>query len=268
VDYSTLIISKMKRNHILILFALAVSVFSSCEKNAVQEIDAPPPNGVFIKCYNFAVGGPSVNFYVDDTMISATNSTTGAEAATGVAFAGVFPTNNSYLVLNNVGNVAFKTKISSTATENANTIISNVPATVEAGKYYSFFTSGIYDATTKTATGFVVEDVVPALDTSAAYVRLVNSIPNAVNGFDLKAVNTTTSAAVTIAPVTAYKSASAFTKVPNGVYDLTAVSTNTPTSYTIKRTAVSFSKGFVYTIATRGNVNVAGNPALDLTRNR
>ncbi|HMI03591.1 MAG TPA: DUF4397 domain-containing protein [Pedobacter sp.] len=257
----------MKRNYILILLVLAAG-FSSCKKNAVQEIDAPPSNGAYIRGYNFAVGGPSINFYVNDTKISAVNSTTGAEAPAGVAYAGIFPANNSYALLSSIGNVAFKTKISSTATANANAVIADISATVEAGKYYSFFTSGIYDAAAKTTSGFVLEDVFPAPDTAAAYVRLVNTIPNAINGFDLKAVNKTTAASVTIAPVTAYKSASTYTKVPNGVYNLTAVSTNTPTNYTITRADVSFSKGFVYTIAARGNVNVAANPGLDLTRNR
>lgn len=267
MDYSTLITRKMKRNYILILLMLAGAV-SSCKKNAVQEIDAPPSNGAYIRGYNFAVNGPSVNFYVNDTKISATNSTTGTEAATGVAYAGIFPANNSYALLSSTGNVAFRTKIPSTATANPNVVIANVAATVEAGKYYSFFTSGIYDATAQATSGFVLEDVFPAPDTSVAYVRLVNTIPNEISGFDLKAVDKNTSASVIIAPVTAYKNASSYTKVPNGVYNLTAVSTNTPVSYTITRVDVSFSKGFVYTIATRGNVNVAGNSGLDLTRNR
>ena len=267
MDYTTLIIRKMKRNYILILFALAAGL-SSCKKNAIQEIDAPPSNGAYIRGYNFAVNGPSINFYVNDIKISAVNSTTGTEAATGVAYAGIFPANNSYALLSNIGSVAFKTKIPSTAAADANAVIADVSATVEAGKYYSFFTSGIYDATAKTTSGFVLEDVFPAPDTSAAYVRLVNTIPNAVNGFDLKAVNKNTTESITIAPVTAYKGASTYTKVPNGVYNLTAVSANTPTNYTITRADVSFSKGFVYTIAARGNVNVTGNLGLDLTRNR
>ncbi|SMD04843.1 DUF4397 domain-containing protein [Pedobacter nyackensis] len=256
----------MKKNYIIILSVVAL-LFSSCEKNAVQVIDSLP-NGPFVRGYNFAVNGPSVNFYVNDTKISATNSTTGIEATTGVAYAGIFPANNNYLSLSNTGSVVFKTIIPSKASANPGVVIATVPATIEAGKYYSLFTSGVYDATAKTTSGFILEDALPAPDTSVAYVRFVNTVPNATNGFDLKAVNTTILNQVVIAPVIAYKAASGFTKVPNGVYNLTSVSANVPANYTITRNTVSFSKGFVYTIASRGSVTVAGNLGLDLTRNR
>ncbi|MNL38895.1 hypothetical protein D3C87_1611400 [compost metagenome] len=183
-------------------------------------------------------------------------------------YAGIFPANNNYLALSQVGSVIFKSIIPSKAASNPGVVVATVPATIETNKFYSLFTSGIYDAVSKTTSGFILEDVLPQPDTSTAYVRFVNTIPNATNGFDLKAVNTTTSNQVVISTVIAYKSASGFVKIPNGVYDLTSASVNLPANYVVNRTAVSFVKGFVYTIAARGNATVTGNLGLDLTRNR
>lgn len=239
----------------------------SCKKNAVQVIDGPP-TGAYIKGYNFAISGPSVNFYANDTKISATSSATGKEATTGVNYSGTFPANNSYVVLSELGSVTFKTKIPSTASANPNGIVANVTANVEAGKYYSFFTSGIYDATAKTTSGFVLEDKLPAIDTAFAYVRMVNTISNTENGFSLKATNKTTGEVLDLTAPVPYKMGSTFIKVPNGVYNLVSQSVNPGVTHTITRNDVSFSKGFVYTMASRGNVLVANNTGLDLTRNR
>lgn len=262
----------MKTNNIYILLIFcAVLLVSSCDKDAVQIIDTPP-NGPLVKVYNFALNGPSANFYINDFKISAANSTSGVELATGLGYSGVFPTNNSYVNAPISGSVTFKTIVPVAATTNPGVTIANISSTIESGKYYSFYTSGVFDATSKTTSGFVVEDIVPAVDTSTAYVRLVNTIPNTgIAGFNLTGINTNTMAAITIAEPTAYKTASQFVKVPNGVYNLTSVSTNTPTSYTITRTAVSFAKGLVYTITTRGDATLttgANARALDLTRNR
>ena len=259
------------KNIYLIMLISALFITASCEKSAVQVIDSAP-TGPLLRFYNFALNGPSVNFYANDLKVTATSSATGLEAVTGVNYAGLFPANNSYLALLSAGNVVFKTVIPATALVSPSVTVANITATVESGKYYSFFTSGIYDATAKTTSGFIIEDMIPAVDTSSAYVRIVNAIPNAgIAGFDLKAINTTTLASIDIAALTAYKAASGFVKVPNGVYNLTAISSNTPTSYTITRSAVSFSKGFVYTITARGDATLTTGTnlrALDLTRNR
>lgn len=262
----------MKTNniYILLLFCVALMI-SSCAKDAVQIIDTPP-NGPFVKVYNFALNGPSANFFINDFKISAANSTTGIELATGLAYSGVFPANNNYINAPTSGSVIFKTIIPAAATVNPGITVANISSTIETGKYYSFYTSGLFDATAKTTSGFVLEDMIPAVDTSTAYVRIVNAIPNVgIAGFNLTGLNTNTSAVVNIADPTAYKTASSFVKVPNGVYNLTSVSTNSPTSYTITRAAVSFSKGFVYTISVRGDALLTTGislRALDLTRNR
>lgn len=260
----------MKLKYIITILSLASAIFvtTSCEKNAVQDIDNAPI-GALVRVYNFALNGPSVNFYSNDIKITATNSATGVEATTGVGAGGIFPANNSYLSLS-PGQVTIKTIVPSTASVNPNVVIANIPTSLTAGKFYSVFTSGLFDATTKTTSGFVIEDVMPAVDTTVAYVRLVNTIANNVNGFDLKAT-VPSNPDIIIAAAVPYKSASAFVKVPAGIYTLSSVSTNTPTSYTITRTAVTFIKGFVYTMAARGDATIGtGTNArtLDLTRNR
>src|SRR6476620_10190613 len=67
---------------------LCAVVLSSCDKNAVQTItDAPPASR--IKFFNFGLGAPNVNFYANDTKMTAILSATGAESTVGVAQGGV-----------------------------------------------------------------------------------------------------------------------------------------------------------------------------------
>ncbi len=255
----------MKRNINYILLALMAIMFAACDKNAIQDINTTPV-GAYFRVHNFAVGGPTVNIYANEVKISAIGSTTGIEAAAGIAANGIFPGTNSYLSLE-PGSIVLKAKVPALATVNAGVTTNITTQSVVAGRYYSYFTSGIYDATAKTTDAFIIEDILPAIDTGMAYVRIVSAIPNSATGFNLTGVNTTTLASITIAPATGYKAASPFVKVPNGIYNLTSVNTSTPVN-TITRAAVSFSKGFIYTITTRGTTLTASTLGLDLTRNR
>ena len=65
---------------------LAVSL-TACDKNAVQPLTGPVA-GSYIKFFNFGVGAPNVNFYANDTKITAIQSTTGTESTLGVAYGG------------------------------------------------------------------------------------------------------------------------------------------------------------------------------------
>ena len=77
----------MTRYRALAALLLTV-IFSACEKNAVQDITAPEP-GARIKFFNFGVNAPSVNFYAGTAKVTATGSTTGIEATTGVGYGSV-----------------------------------------------------------------------------------------------------------------------------------------------------------------------------------
>jgi len=250
------------------LAALACSaLLSSCDKNAVQQLTGPVA-GASVKFFNFGVNAPPVNFFANDLKVTAVLSATGTESTNGTASGGA-GSGGFYSALE-PGQYTLAGKIS--ATVDKDLAISTVSTTLADGKSYSFYISGFYNTTTKTAEGFVVEDAYPAeFDYTQAYVRFVNAISNA-NPMTLYARNTTTSAEVALGGAVAYKAGGVFTAVPNGTYDLftryAGVTTNA-----ITRTAVSFSAGRVYTIGARGDITVtsttaATRPQLDNTANR
>lgn len=261
----------MKRIYIAAI-TLLITVSFSCEKNAVQEVDEPLTGGAQIKFFNFTVNAPSVNFYANGNKLSATVSATGVESTVGLAYGIVFPASNYSLI--EPGTYEFKGQLPATAAADANLAIVNLSAQVESDKSYSFYTSGIYDATAKTSDAFIIEDVLPAIDTTATYVRFVNAISNAPSGFDLITKNTTTTTESVVATNIAYKSGSEFVEVPPGVYELYARYPQS-TANIISRLGtqiVSFLPGRVYTVTSRGDVTVTGTvpaaPFLDNTTNR
>jgi len=244
---------------------LCAAVLSSCDKNAVQDITGPFP-GARIKFFHFGVNAPGVNFYANDTKMTAISSATGQESTTGVVYGGVGA--GGYYTAIAPGQYTLSGKIA--AMTDKDLAIATLTATTADGKYYSFYMSGFYDATAKTVDGFMVEDpFVAQIDYSVAYVRFVHAISNA-NPMTLYAMNTTDTVAV--GTEVSYKSAGAFTAVPGGFYDLgtryAGVSTNA-----ISRTGVSFLAGRVYTIGARGDITVisttaTNRPILDNTANR
>jgi hypothetical protein len=271
----------MKR-HASIAALLSAALLSSCGKDALQQITGPiAPSG--IKFFNFGVGAPGVNFYANETKVTAilsTNcatpplstacTTTGVESTTGVAYgaagaggfyAGVEP--GQYTL---TGRIA--------ATTDKNLTIAAVPAAIVNGKRYSFYMSGIYNTATKTADSFLVEDpFVEPTDFTVATVRFVHAISNA-NPLTLYG-KLGTAAEVAVGSEVAYKGAGAFTTIPAGSYDLSARYAGATTN-ALTRPAVSFSGGRVYTITARGDITVAPSTAcaaanrtcLDNTANR
>jgi hypothetical protein len=256
----------MKRlNYILGL--LLITALYSCEKNAVQDITGDAPQAR-IKFFNFGLGTPGVNFYANDVKMTAISSTSGTESVLGVVYGGV-GAGGLYSSIK-PGQYVFSGKIAALVDKDLG--ISSITSTIAAQKDYSFYLSGIYNTTSKTVDGFVVEDAFPAtLDTGRAYVRFVNAIFNS-SAMTLYAVNTNTTAAeVAVGAAVAYKAGGAFVALPNGVYNLNVRTTGSATNL-ITRTSVSFSKGRIYTIGARGDLSptavTANKPALDNTLNR
>ena len=70
------------------LLGAALLAACSFEKNAVQDIAGPAPTAS-VKFFNFAVGSPSVNFYANDTKVTAVSSTSGQESTAGTAYGSV-----------------------------------------------------------------------------------------------------------------------------------------------------------------------------------
>ena len=241
----------------LIVAALAVA---SCDKNAVQDITGSPPDAN-IKFFNFGVNAPSVNFYADNTKMTATSSTTGVEATTGVSYGGVG--SGGFYGGIDAGAHTLSGRIA--ATTDKDLAISNLQTTIEAGKKYSYYLSGFYNTAAKTIDSFIVEDpFIAQFDYSVAYVRFVNAISNS-SPMTLYATLQSGGTETAVGGVVAYKSAGAFTALPPGVYNLATRTAGSSTN-AIVRTAVSFSPGRVYTIAALGDITVTSSTATNRAR--
>ena len=271
----------MNRNNAFAALLCAAAALAGCdfEKNAVQDITGPLPSAR-IRFFNFGVNAPAVNFYANDTKVTAVSSTactppdepecttTGIEPTTGINYGGVGSA-GLYSAMD-PGQYTFSGRIA--AATDKNLPISNATATLEAGKHYSYYQSGFYSTASKKADAFVVEDVFPAeIDWSGAHVRFVNAIANA-NPMTLYARNTLTGEEHAIGGAVPYKSAGAFVAVPSGPYELRTRYPGSSTS-AIVRTGITFAAGRVYTISARGDITVtsttaANRPFLDNTANR
>jgi hypothetical protein len=254
--------------HRSILVLLCAAALASCDENAVQEIAGVPAGGARIKFFNFGVNAPGVNFYANDTKMTAVLSATGTEAVTGVIYGGV----GSGGFYSDIAPGQYTLKGTIAAATDKDLAISNLPATIADGKNYSFYQSGFYDGTAKTVDAFVVEDsFVAQIDFSVAYVRFVHAISNA-NPMTLYAKHSVTGVEGPVGAEVAYKSAGAFVALADGVYDLTTRYTGSATN-AISRTGVSFEGGRVYTIGARGDITIVSTtatnrPFLDNTANR
>ncbi len=246
---------------------LGAAALVACDKTQVQDITGPMGNSR-IKFFNFGVNAPAVNFYVADRKVTAVVSTTGQESTNGVSYGGV-GSGGLYSAVD-PGSYAVTGRIA--AATDKDLTIAGLTATIEDGKFYSFYMSGIYNTTAKSAESFLVEDAFPAaIDYTQAYVRFVHAISNA-NPLTLYAKNTTTLAEVAVGAQVSYKSGGAFAALPQGVYDLGARYAGASTN-AVSRTAVSFVAGRVYTIGARGDITVTSGtatnrPFLDNTTNR
>jgi uncharacterized protein DUF4397 len=241
---------------------LGAGVLSACSKDPVRDISGPAPAASRIRFFNFGVNAPGVNFYANETKMTAiTSSTPGVESTTGVAYGGV-GAGGAYEAIA-PGSYTLTGKIA--AATDKDLAISPLTTAIEDGKYYSYYMSGIYNTTTKTVESFVVEDpVVAPTDFTIATVRFVHAISNA-NPMTLYAKNTVTPFAESaIGPELAYKGAGAFTAIPSGVYDLNTRYTGSATNV-ITRPGVSLVGGRVYTITARGDITVAPSTACGAT---
>jgi hypothetical protein len=251
-----------------LLCAAALSACDMFEKSQVQIIAGPVPAGAKIRFFNFGVNAPGVNFYANERKVTAILSATGVESTTGVVYGNVG--SGGFYTTVDAGQYTLSGKIA--AATDKDLAISNIPATLEDGKFYSFFQSGFYNTTAKTVDGFVVEDdFAAAIDFSVAYVRFVHGISNG-NPMTLYVRNTTTTTETAVGGEVAYKAAGAFTAVPGGVYDLNTRYAGQSTN-AVSRTGVSFLAGRVYTVGARGDITVTSTtavnrPFLDNTANR
>jgi len=256
---------------------LSVALLSACGDNAVQKITTALP-GSAIRFYNFGVCGttptattscmPSVNFYANDTKMTAISSTTGAESSLGTAYTAVG--NNGLYSGITPGQYTISGRMSAAGADK-DVPVSNTPVTIVDGKIYTYYLSGFYNTAAKTVDSFITEDALPAIDFSVSSVRFVNAIANA-NPMTLYAKNTTTGTETAIGGEMAYKGAGAFVSLAPGTYDLSTRYAGSSTN-AIARTAVAFTPAKVYTVTARGDITITSTtainrPFLDNTANR
>lgn len=246
---------------------LCVAALTSCdyEKIAVQDIHVPAP-GSQVKFFNLGMSSPGVNFYANDTKVTGILTATGTEATTGVVFPGTGAA-GLYSGLE-PGQYTLSGRIA--ATTDKDLPISQLSTTLETGKRYSFYQSGPYNTTTKQVDAFIVEDpYAEEINWSAATVRFVHAIHNA-NPMTLYLTNVETGTVLTIGDAVAYKSAGAFTLVPEGIYNLSTRYTGASTN-ALTTSSVTFSASRVYTVNVAGDITstaAATRPVFFISFNR
>lgn len=270
----------MKR-HLSVAVLLGAALLSSCDAlkdTGPQDISATDVPSARIKFHNFSPSSVGVDFFAGNTKMSgvltsacanpATDSlanvcaTTGSESTTGTAY-GVVASGGRYDAIP-PGQYTLTARIAANPD-----VVSSVSQAIADGKYYSYFMSGLYNTTSKTAEAFVIEDPVPtgAMDFSAAKVRFVNAVSDGTGPFTLYVTNGETKLESPIGGAVAYKSGGAFVSVPQGTYSLSGRYTGSATS-TISRTAVSFLAGHLYTITARGITATSSTLGFDYTENQ
>ena len=269
----------MKTLRSIMMLIVAAATMSACEKNAVGVIADPPSGGANVKFFNFSVGSPGVNFFINDDKVTAVSATgcfllddanrqqclsTGRESVSGVTYGGAGNGASAWYSDVATGAVTISGRMADSA--NKNVPISNLQTTVANGKFYSYYLSGIYNATTKTTDSFIVEDVLPERDFDVAYVRFVNA-SSTTQPMTLYVLNRVTLEETAVGAAIAYQSAGQFVALPEGSYDLyTRVAGSTTNVFS--RAQISFFGGRAYTVAARGNTAVASTMLLDNTANR
>lgn len=268
--------------HSLLSALVGLSVLAACDKNAVQTISAPVDGGAFVRFHNLSVASPSVNFYANTQKVTAVSSTacspppttpnpicttTGVEQATGTTGTvyGSSALGGNYAMLT-PGAYALVGRSSVPADNGA--VVSTVNGTVEAGKFYSYFMSGVFATATKSTDAFMIEDKLPTtFDYTKSYLRVVNASVNAPSISASTTLQGTTNV-ITVATNVGYKAASEIVTIPPGLTDISI----TFTGYApVTLTGGGFSGGHVYTIVLRGDVTssvTANKPALTLFVNR
>jgi hypothetical protein len=269
----------MRTLRAILMLLVAAAALPACDQNAVQQIAGPQEGGAAVKFFNFSVGSPAVNFYANDAKVTAIGTTlcwqltdsnrqqcttAGLEPNSGVAYGSAGNGVNAWYSDMRSGQNTLQAKIA-VATDK-DLAIASLPFNLAAGRFYSFYLSGIYNAATKTADSFALEDVLPAVDVTAAYVRFVNASANP-NPLALVLTPTAAGEVINLAASIAYQGGSEFVRVPGGTYNLAARNAGTATNV-ITRNAVAFANGRVYTITARGNPAATATLALDNTANR
>jgi len=236
---------------------LGAAGLAACDKNAVQLLPLAPVPSARLMFFNYGVSAPPVNFYANETKMTAISSATGTESTNGVAY-GAVGNGGLYSALE-PGVYSLTGRIA--ATTDKNLPIDTLVATIADGKFYSFFLTGFYNTTAKKADAFTIEDPIPTpVDYTVAKVRLVHASPNAdpLTLYARLSGDTVTADWVAVGTAVAYKGAGAFATIAPGVYDFGGRFTGATTNK-FNVTGVSLVYGHAYTIGARGDTTVTSS---------
>lgn len=262
----------MTRHRQTFALVLAAAALAACGDNGQTNITAPT-TGAKVFFMNEAVGSPSVNFFADSTKLTAVLSSAGTVSPVGTGYGQAAA--GGYYTQVSPGQHTLAARTADTTTGKSNLLVSSATTTLEDGKWYSYFQSGLYNTSTGSADAFVVTDAIPSTwDYSVANIRLVNAIYNANPG-TLTLTNNDTTIHPTPPPIViggavAYKTAGAFVAVPPGTYNV-SITGLAPTGGAVG--AIGLTGGRYYTLVVRGDMTVtssksASYPTVDLILNR
>jgi hypothetical protein len=230
-------------------------LLSGCEKNAINENYQPASSGAYVKMIHAAQEAPMSNMYLDNAKITALAPTT-AGIVTGLSYAGtaVFPATYGYA---NVPAGSFNLQIiDTTSAKGTADIVAAAPVNLSEGASYSAFLIGKAGAFET----FLVQDELPMMNQTKAYIRFVNVMVDAPTSFDVKAVRKATTQTPEIVTVignnVGYKNNTTYIEIEPGTYDFPIYATGSATPYTTM-TGIAPTGGRVYTLYTRGNYTAA-----------
>ncbi|RZK98314.1 MAG: DUF4397 domain-containing protein [Pedobacter sp.] len=137
---------------LLYLFIATVGFLTACEKGELVEstkyetLTPGDPKYSYIKILNLTPGSPALTYFIDGKKFSAALSSTGVENA-GWAYNGLFPDLGYAVTAPGTRTLTAKTIPSLTVDPNLEVL--NTQVTVNAGKYYTLYTTGMYTTTNK-----------------------------------------------------------------------------------------------------------------------
>ncbi len=210
------------------LLALSIVLISSCSKD---DDPVPTPTAKVLVAHA-SPNAPGVDLLVDDTKQNTAALT--------------FPANTGYLTVN-AGTRNIKINVSGTST----TVI-NANVNFEANKNYSVFA---VDSVSKIS-AIVLGDDLTAPASGQAHVRFVHLSPNAP-AVDIAVA----SSGAVVFGNRAFKSATAFTPLAAGVYNLDVRVAGTAT-VALTLPAITLQAGKIYTVFAKGFLGGTGAQAL------
>lgn len=221
-------------------------VVSACEKDtklestATSSVDLTKP---FVKFINASPESPIINFYMDNIKMTGAYTVSGTE--TGIAYAAIYPSLEYSQSNGSSGKIS--TKIAAASTLNPGVTTNESAVNLAAGKYYSVFAVDVYDAANKKQGLIVIEDKKPSLDTTKAFLRVVN-----VQVKRAKA-DVVLSTGEKLFSGVDYKKETEFVSIPNPGKESTYILKDTASGAVIPITLkLTLAKGRIYTLILRG----------------